>query len=193
MNVKIVFQIAVLFAILASVPVHSYEVGMNFVYKIGQDKAETIHVNGSDYSAGADARLAFSGLADKYISSRRGSSIFSVMFAGNEFISAGFNSSYSSGAYMLQMAQGSRGNRFIIGFSNTTQNRLDESMPVIDAHKLILTTISGVKSGFVPSGFFLRLEPDAEIYNYIKWSGAVNLLIKNNGISAGRHNLSFEV
>ena len=183
----------VLVVLIFSVPSYPHEVTMNFAYKIGQDKSEIIHVNNTDYSADVGNSQIFSSLDSKYVSSRRGSSIFGILFAGNEFINAGFNASYSSSAYLIKMTQGSAGNRFLIGFTNTTQNSFDAVMPIVDAYKIVLTTISGINYGFVPGMFYMRLEPDAGISNYIKWAGAVNLLIKNNGISDNRYNISLEV
>ena len=184
---------ALLMLIFLITPVYSYEVGANFAYRIGSDKVETIHINETDYDASANRMQIFTSLSNRYISSRRTSSIFGIFFAGTEFISAGFNSSYSSSEYLIQMAQGHNKNRFLLGFTNATQSKFDAAMPIVDANKLVLSTIGGFVYEFRPSFIYMRLEPEAEISNYFRWAGAVSLLVKNIGYSDGRYNISIEV
>jgi len=186
-------KIILLAVLVFSLPIYAYETTMNFAYKIGSDKNEIIHVNNVDYSAASDNNQIFTSMAKKYISSRRGSSVFGVFFSGDEFVSAGFDSSYSGTEYLVHLTQGSRSNRFLIGFANTTQGSYDSAYDVVDIHKIILTTISSASYGFVPNNFYMIIEIDALLASYIKWSGAVNLIIKNNGLKDGLYNISLEV
>lgn len=188
MRLKMFFLVVVVF----SMPVYTYETTMNFAYKIGQDKSETIHVNEADYSADVSNNYVFTSLARKYISSRRGTIIFGIIFAGDEFINAGFDSSYSGTEYLLHAAQGSKNNRFIIGFTNTTQGNFDSASGTAELYRIVLSTIYTSSYAFAPSRFYMVLEPDALVTSYIKWSGAVNLVIKNNGLSDGVYNISLE-
>ena len=189
MLLKIVF----LFILIFTLPIYAYETTMNFAYKIGSDKNEVIRVNDADYNAAVTNSQVFTSLAKKYISSRRGSSVFGIFFAGDEFVNAGFNSSYSGTEYLIYVTQGSKSNRFIIGFANTSQGNYDSASDVVALHKIVLSTISSVSYAFVPNNFYMIIELDALLTSYIKWSGAVNLVIKNNGLTDNLYNISLEI
>jgi uncharacterized delta-60 repeat protein len=152
-------------------------VTMNLAFHIGSNKInDIITVN------------------DNFVSSEEFPVIISLATAKNEF-GTSFTSNYSADDYLLQMKQGIDGNRFLLVFTQGSNNEVSKEISSLGPEK-IPTGRFGELSFKVPSSFktFLRLEFDKiNIISRAFWKGTQEIMIKNEGRDNGRARIGIEV
>lgn len=154
-----------LFFLLSS---YSFSVGrtaqMNLAFSIGA-KDDNITV-ANDYVAAQD------------------SSVVLAMVSSGLTASTGNVTAYSPTEYLLQMSQALENNRFLITFTNATNQTIENKLKFLGDRKILPKTF-GSFSPPVPSSVFLFLRLE---YSYLdlttrqRWGASpVQLIIKNNG------------
>jgi len=189
------FALPIFFILLVFIaPSLARSVTINMAFTIGDDKNNIIHVNGTDYNGTDNNATMFAMVDKKFISSERSNKVFAMVFAGGEFLNILLNASYSPSAYLLQMSQEHKGNRFLLAFTNGTWRNIDSKAEGAEAAK-ILSKAFGTLAFSTPSSFplFIRLEYDSiDLYSRIRFVSATKLLIKNVG-SINRPNITMSV
>src|SRR3989338_1175943 len=140
-------------------------VALNLAFHIGSSKAD----DSTD-------------IGTNYITAEGNSAVLALVSSGDAS-GTNYDSAYSAGDYLLQMKQVTKGNRFILAFTQggnqTIKNRLD----ALNDRK-ILNTRFGELNFTVPEGLraFLRLEFEAAvIISRATWSGSQEIIIRNEG------------
>ena len=170
-------------------------VSMDLAFKIGSDKSDTIHANGTDFSGSQANEKTFADMNKKYVSSERNNKVFAIIFAGQEFLNGLINTSYSSNAYLIGMTQNADKNLFLMGFTSGTYNNIDEKAKDIELFGFLSGTL-GNNVAFVPKNFpfFIRLEyGNADIQNRFLIRGPTKLFIRNQGKIGSIYNITFDV
>lgn len=185
--------LVLLFLSVIIIPALAHTVTMNFAYNMSNTKDNTLHFNDSEYNASLSNKIFMSNLGKKYIASSHNKSIFAVINAGS-LLEAGFNTTFSSASYILQLTEAGEKNRFIIGFTNGTASDVNSALDSAERFKILAKTIGKFAYSFVPSNIFIRIEFDnADIFSRIKFSGFANLEIRNSGISDSLSNITLGV
>lgn len=158
---------------------YSFAVGrtvqLNLAFSIGT-KDDNITAAG-DYVAAQDAGLALG-----------------IVSSGTT-TAAGNVTGYSSGEYMLQLTQGLNNNRFLIAFTNASNQTISDKLKQLGNRKILSRTFGNLATAASSSMFlFLRLEyEDADITTRARWGvSPIQLLIKNTGTDV-RPQISIEV
>ena len=170
---------------------HAHNVTLNFAFRIGSDKNNTIHVNETDYNATQPNASTFASLDKKFITSERNNAVFSLSSLGKTFLSAFINTSYSSSDYLIQMKQGDEQNRFLFAFTNGTRTNAENAL--LEAGNKIPPRALGAVARIAREKFplFIRAEYDAvDIASRIRWDGSVRIAISNQGNSNERTNVT---
>jgi hypothetical protein len=171
-------------------------VTMNLAFKIDDDKNNTIHTDNSDCNALTNGNSAsgFSSLENKFISAERDNKVLGIVFAGSSFYHTYFNTSYSSAAYLLQMKQAARGNKFLITFTNGTYATLDSAVGQA-RNKIPGRTFGDIaKETRASFPLYIRAEYDTiDIASRIRWDGAVRIAIRNSGLVNGLANITLSL
>jgi hypothetical protein len=171
-----------LFLFLFISSVHARSVTLNLAFNI-TDKDNIIRVNDTDYNATQPAALTFLTLEKKFISAEKNGKVLSLVFAGRDFLSVFFNTTYSTNHYLIQMKQGDNENRFLLAFTNGTWRDIDDKAGSVEEARFLAKTF-GALSFAVPNSFsfFLRLENDMiDIANSLRFDGSTKLLLRNRG------------
>lgn len=163
--VKQVIQIALIILLLAG---YSFSIGrtaqLNLAFAIGT-KDDNITV-ASDYVSAQDGNVVLA-------------LVSSVVTASTANITA-----YSSNEYMLQMSQDLNNNRFLITFTNGTNQTVADKLKLLGNKKILPKTFGNLAATALSEIFlFLRLEyDDLDITTRARWGTApVQLIIRNNG------------
>ena len=158
---------------------YSFAVGrtvqLNLAFSIGA-KDDNITV-ASDYVAAQDAGLALG-----------------IVSSGTT-TAAGNVTAYSSSAYLLQMTQALNNTRFLITFTNTSNQTISDKLKQLGSRRILSKTFSNLAAAAPSSMFlFLRLEyEDADITTRARWGASpIQILIKNTGVDV-RPQISIEV
>lgn len=140
---------------------------MNLAYHIGSSKS--------------DDSILYS---SNYISAEDNGDVLGLVSSGGNTFGTNYNSSYSSGDYIISMDQSLEGNRFLIVLTNGTSSNIRDKMNMLGGKK-ILPKAFGFLSYAVPDGFplFLKLHyDDVDITTKARWvAGAREIMIKNEG------------
>lgn len=147
---------------------YSYSIGrtvqLNLAFAIGT-KDDNITV-ASDYVSGQDSNV-----------------VLAVISSGTTTNTANITA-YSSTEYMLQLTQALNNNRFLITFTNGTNQTVADKLKFVGNKKIPPKTFGNLAATALSDIFlFLRLEyDDLDITTRTRWGTApVQLIIKNNG------------
>ncbi len=162
---KAVIVVVILIAVLSSA---SFAIGktvqLNLALAIGS-KDDNITVGSSHVSA-QDENVTLS------------------IVSGGTALGTGNITAYSSTEYMLQVTQAAENNRFLVSFTNGTNQTIINKLNSLGSRKILPRTFGGLVSK-IPENFmvFLRLEyDDIDIISRTRWSAnPVRLLISNEG------------
>lgn len=118
-----------------------------------------------------------------FVSAQDSSVTLSIVSSGTA-TSAGNITGYSSAEYMLQLTQATDSNRFLIGFTNGTNQTIINKLNLLGSKK-ILSKAFGDLPMKIPESFFvfLRLEYDyVDLISRTRWSAnPFQLIIRNEG------------
>lgn len=158
---------------------YSFAVGrtvqLNLAFSIGS-KDDNITAVG-DYVAAQDAGLALG-----------------IVSSGTT-TAAGNVTGYSSGEYMLQLTQALNNNRFLIAFTNASNQTISDKLKQLGSRRILARTFGNLATAAPSSMFlFLRLEyEDADITTRARWGASpIQIMIKNAGTDV-RPQISIEV
>ncbi len=170
----------------------AHTVSMNLAFRVGGDKSDTIHVNGTSLLGSQQNEWQFPDMDKKYISSQRGGNVFALVFAGGEFLGINLSTSYSLNSYSMSMKEDEHSNRFIIAFASGAFSNVDDKAKDVEEFRFL----SGMFADTIvrsPLSFplYMRLEYNNIILgNRMLFGGPVKLLIQNTGKSGNLFNVS---
>lgn len=118
-----------------------------------------------------------------FVSAQDSSVTLSIVSSGTA-VSAANTTGYSATEYMLQLTQATDNNRFLIAFTNATNQTIINKLGLLGSKK-ILSKAFGDLPAKMPESFFvfLRLEyDDVDIISRTRWSAnPFQLIIRNEG------------
>ncbi|MBI2076719.1 MAG: hypothetical protein HYT72_05730 [Candidatus Aenigmarchaeota archaeon] len=120
-----------------------------------------------------------------FVSAQDSNVTLSIVSSGTA-TSAGNITAYSATEYMLQLTQATDNNRFLIAFTNGTNQTIINKLNLLGSKK-ILSRAFGDLPAKIPESFFvfLRLEyDDVDIISRTRWSAnPFQLIIRNEGLN----------
>ncbi len=122
-------------------------------------------------------------VANDFVSAQDSNVILAIVSSGTT-TSTGNITAYSSTEYLLQLTQALENNRFLITFTNASNQSIADKLKLLGNKKILPKTFGSLAAAIPDSMFlFLRLEyDDADITSRVRWGAApVQLIIKNNG------------
>lgn len=118
-----------------------------------------------------------------FVSAQDSSVTLSIVSSGTA-TSAGNITGYSSAEYMLQLTQATDSNRFLIAFTNGTNQTIINKINLLGSKKILSKTFGDLTMK-IPGSFFvfLRLEYDyVDLISRTRWSAnPFQLIIRNEG------------
>jgi hypothetical protein len=183
MKAAVLFLCVLGIAIMASAVALPFgrSVTMNMAFAIGSDKTSDVLLDSQNYSLG--------------YSTQRGT-VVAIVFNGEEAFNATANSSYSSTANIISLAQAAEGNEFIIVFTNGSSSQITNKQ-VIMGNGRVIPNVFGAMQRDTPNSFplYMVLHYDnIDLQNDTVFSGAEEILVRNFGnTQQGKANITFEV
>lgn len=162
--------------VMLSAQVHAHTVNMNFAYHIGDDKNNTIHVNGENFNGTEYLMENYDVLEKPYISSEKDGVVSGLVFSGSRFVNAALFTSFNDEDYLLQITQDDEKNRFIIPFTQGTWRNIEDSSAVTYGSFTYKTPASF-------TNFLVFENNEIEIVGNVAISGEKKLFVRNHGIS----------